>query len=125
MSEVSTSSATVAIVDDDGPVRLALLRLLRSEGLSGRAYGSATEFLSDLELSHPACVVLDVHMPDIGGLDLQQRLAREWPRLPVIMMTGQHSPENELKVRSLHPADFLLKPIDGDALIRAIRAAIG
>lgn len=122
---MSDSTVPIAVVDDDEAVRRALLRLLRAEGFAGVAYRNAAEFLLALPHALPACVVLDVHMPGIDGLELQQHLAREWPDLPVIMVTGQHSPEAEALARSRHAADFLVKPIDGDALVRAIRSALG
>ncbi|MFN9677468.1 MAG: response regulator transcription factor [bacterium] len=116
--------APVAIVDDDAPVRRALLRLLRSEGLQGVAFASANEFLLALQGACPSCVIVDLHMPNVDGFELQQQLARDWPRLPVILMTGQNSPEIEAHVQVAHPVAILLKPIDSEVLIRTIRSVM-
>lgn len=122
---MSTSLAPIAIVDDDAPVRRALGRLLRSEGLVGQEYAGAAEFLASLPSGRPACLVLDLHMPGIDGLELQRGLSRDWPGIPVIFVTGQNSPETEAAARAMHPVAYLLKPIDGESLIRAIRSIVG
>lgn len=117
-----SSHSLIAIVDDEEPIRRALVRLLRSAGLSGIAYASADEFLSALPQLRCRCVVLDVHMPGTSGIELQQRLANLWPRLPVIMVTGQHSAQAEAQVREHQPLAYLHKPLDAEQLLGAIRS---
>jgi FixJ family two-component response regulator len=119
---VATADSLIAIVDDEAPVRRALLRLLRSAGLPGVAYASADEFLAALPQLHCRCVVVDVHMPGISGIELQLRLADLWPRLPVIVVTGQHSAQAEAQVRAHQPLAYLHKPLDADQLLGAIRS---
>jgi FixJ family two-component response regulator len=118
-----TPQPLIAIVDDEESIRRALSRLLRSVGLQAVAYASGAEFLTALPLQPPSCVVLDLHMPGMSGIDVQEQLARSWPDLPVIVVTGQHSTETETQVQVCHPVAYLLKPLDDELLLGAIRAA--
>jgi FixJ family two-component response regulator len=120
---VATPHSLIAIVDDEEPIRRALLRLLRSAGLAGVAYASADEFLQALPRLDCRCVVLDIHMPGTNGLDVQRRLSAAWPRLPVIMVTGQHSAQAEAQARAQRPLAYLQKPLDAEQLLGAIRSA--
>ena len=120
---MASPHSLIAIVDDEEPIRRALLRLLRSAGLPGVAYASADEFLEALPQLHCRCVVLDIHMPGTSGIELQQRLAELWPRLPVIVVTGQHSAQAEAQVRARQPLAYLQKPLDAEQLLGAIRRA--
>jgi FixJ family two-component response regulator len=117
---VLNPKSLIAIVDDEASIRRALLRLLRSAGLAGVAYASAEEFVEALPQLICRCVVLDVHMPGTNGIELQQWLAEAWPRLPVIMITGQHSNETEAQVLALGPLAYLHKPLDDEQLLGAI-----
>lgn len=112
----------IAIVDDEASIRRALLRLLRSAGLPGVAYASAEEFIQALPQLNCRCVVLDVHMPGTSGIELQQWLAEGWPRLPVIMVTGQHSDQTAAQVQARRPLAYLQKPLDAEQLLGAIRS---
>src|ERR1044072_8524282 len=83
-----TGRHRIAIVDDDHSVRKALQRLLRSINLDADAYGSGREFLAALSGAMPDCLVLDLQMPEMNGLELQQQLAESGVRLPVVVITG-------------------------------------
>src|SRR5689334_24470621 len=80
--------STVHVVDDDGSFLIAMSRLLRASGFSTRTYPSAREFLAERSADEPGCVVVDLRMPDVDGLDLQTALARTQFPLPVIFLTG-------------------------------------
>ena len=119
---MASPASLIAIVDDEEPIRRALLRLLRSEGLPGVAYASADAFLDALPQLDCRCVVVDVHMPGTTGIELQQRLADLRPSLPVIVVTGQHSAQTEAQVRACQPVAYLQKPLDAEQLRGAIRS---
>ena len=118
-------AAYVAIVDDEEPVRRALVRLLRSAGHEAQAFASGKQLLESLPERLPSCILLDLHMPDMSGLDVQQRLAQQWPRLPIIFITGHHSPETEHRARAAGPCAYLLKPVNDRQLLDAIALATG
>lgn len=101
------------------------MRLLRSAGLQGRAFASGAEFLAELEVSWPYCVVLDLHMPGMSGFEVQAHLARLAPEISVIVATGQHSPDNEARVRRHRPLAYLHKPMNDQLLLDAICQARG
>lgn len=122
---MGTPDRVIAVVDDEEPVRRALLRLLRAEGLQGVGFGSGAEFLTALPAATPSCVVLDLHMHGLSGLEVQRQLAHAWPNLPVIIVTGRHTAESEAQARACHPAAYLRKPLDGSTLLGAIRTALG
>ena len=85
---MSGSGSVVFVVDDDASVRAALDSLFRSVGLVVRSFGSAQEFLSEPQADGPACLVLDVRMPGMSGLDLQRQLTKRDTALPIVMITG-------------------------------------
>lgn len=114
----------IAVVDDDDAVRIALLRLLRSAGIDGRAFASGEAFMASLPTSLPACVILDLHMPGLSGGDVQTRLAQAWPSIPVIIVTGNHADASHVDVMRLHPVAYLLKPVDSTLLFEAIDRAL-
>lgn len=114
----------IAIVDDDPAVLKALSRLLRSRASNVRTFGSGEEFLATLPNGLPKCLIVDLQMPAMSGLSLQQRLAEEGFHIPTIMITGNHDAalsENELS--SL--VAFLPKPLQDSSLFAAVRKAIG
>jgi FixJ family two-component response regulator len=117
---VPLESPFIAIVDDEEPIRRALVRLLRSAGLEAQAFESGQAFLASLPGRRPRCVVLDLHMPGLSGLDVQARLAQSWPGLPVIFITGQHSPETAERVMAAQPLAYLVKPVHDQLLLDAI-----
>jgi FixJ family two-component response regulator len=117
---VHATTPFIAIVDDEEPIRRALVRLLRSAGLEAEAFECGSAFLESLSRRTPRCVVLDIHMPGLSGLDVQARLAESWPRLPVIFITGHHSPETRERVLASHPLAYLAKPVHDQLLLDAI-----
>ena len=117
---VDEQAAAIAIVDDDASVRCALLRLIRCEGYSAAAFPSATALLSSLSLQIPRCVVLDLHLPDMTGLELLQRFAELDEAPPVVVITGNDDPCLRDRCLALGTRCYLSKPIDCDALLEAI-----
>ena len=113
----------IAVVDDEEPVRKALMRLMRSAGLSAQTFGSGTEFLESLETRLPDCVVLDLHMPHMDGFSVQAHLARKCAALPVIIVTGHDFPEAQERAMAGGASAFLRKPVLDRTLLDAISAA--
>jgi FixJ family two-component response regulator len=114
----------VAIVDDDAGVRRALARLLRASRFDAVAYESATEFLASLSGRVPDCLVVDLQMPEMNGLELQQHLARASVKIPTVVITAHDGVGTRERCQSAGAAAYLLKPLDEEALISAIRVAI-
>jgi FixJ family two-component response regulator len=115
----------VVVVDDDASLRRALARLLRSAGLRVEALAHAEDLLSlDLTDDGPACAVLDLHLPGLSGLELQQELARRRPELPVIFLTGHGDIPTTVQAMKAGAVDFLAKPIQSDELLAAIRQGL-
>jgi len=115
--------STVYIVDDDAAVRGALLMLLKSVGLRGISCASAQEFLSSYHEDQPGCLVLDVRMPGLSGLELQQQLNLRGATLPVLFMTGHADVPMAVEAMQAGAFDFLQKPFrDQDLLDRIQRA---
>jgi two-component system, LuxR family, response regulator FixJ len=117
------TAATIYIVDDDEGVRNSLRFLLKSVGLASRSLGSASEFLSSYQASQPGCLVLDVRMPGMSGLELQQQLNLRGATLPVIFITGHGDVPMAVEAMQHGAFDFLQKPFrDQDLLDRIQRA---
>lgn len=114
-----TQAPLIAIVDDDAPVRRALQRLVESAGYTVQAFASAAEYLAWLPQGRAACLVLDVHMDGLSGLDLQQRLA-----VPVIFITAHDDALTLDRINRARAAGHLRKPIDAQAVLQAIRTAV-
>lgn len=115
----------VSIVDDDESVREAIKSLLRSVGLGAEVFASAEDFLNSGDLRETACLILDVRMPGMSGLELQQHLASDNCRIPIIFITA-HASDREARARALQlgAIDFLLKPFSEDALLNDVYAAL-
>ena len=114
----------IFIVDDDGSVRSSLVRLLRSAGFAAEAYSAAEDFLRDARPDAGSCVIIDVHMPGMNGLELQQELVRR-PDVPrIIMITAYDDPETRRKVLEAGAATFLRKPFNEAALLNAVAPAV-
>ncbi len=111
----------VAIVDDEESVRRALERLLRSAGMIVRVFATGSEFLEDFQNSRPDCLVIDLHMPEMSGFEIMGRLCG---RLPFVVITGQDSPEAEMRSVGAGAGAYLRKPVNDLVLIEAIRSAI-
>ena len=114
----------IAVVDDDHSVRKAIRRLLRSADLEAEAYGSGKEFLATLPVNVPDCLVLDLHMPDMNGLQVQQRLREGGVHLPVIIITGYDEPGMQARCLAAGASAYLRKPLEDKVLLDAISSAI-
>jgi FixJ family two-component response regulator len=118
-------AAYVAIVDDDASVRKALARLLGACAITAQTYGSAREFLDSLPISVPECLIVDLHMPEMTGLELQGELSRVGARIPTIVITAQSEIGYREQCRVAGAAAYLLKPLDKNTLLAAIKMAVG
>ncbi len=113
----------VFVVDDDSRVRAALSSLLASAGLDSALFGSASEFLETDRPDAPACLVLDLELPDTNGLELQRKLAdRDAP--PIVFITGHGDIPSSVRAMKAGAVEFLSKPFDDEELLKAIDAAI-
>jgi FixJ family two-component response regulator len=120
---MSPDRPVVFVVDDDVRVRDALSSLIASVGLQVSAFGSASEFLNAEKPDGPACLVLDLELPDISGLDLQQELAsREAP--PIVFITGHGDVPSSVRAMKAGAVEFLSKPFGEQELLSAIESAI-
>ena len=115
----------VAVVDDDRSVGVALCRLLRTTGVEAKAFESAEAFLESLRVQMPDCLVLDVQMPGMNGLELQQRLKDVAVALPVIMITGRDEASIHAICMAMGASSYLRKPLNDDDLLDAVEHAIG
>jgi FixJ family two-component response regulator len=113
----------VAIVDDEPSVRIALARLLGASSFEAKTYGSAREFIDSIDTSVPECLVVELHMPDFTGLDLQRYLNRRNMRIPTIVITAFEDADSRARSVACGAKAFLTKPLHGPALIDAIKAA--
>jgi RNA polymerase sigma factor (sigma-70 family) len=118
------AEALVFIVDDDAAVRRSLERLIRSVGLNVESFASAQEFLRRESPEGPACIVLDVRMPGLSGLDLQEKLAAAELAVPVIFMTGHGTVPMSVRAMKAGAVDFLQKPFDDQVLLDAVHEAL-
>jgi FixJ family two-component response regulator len=117
--------AYVYVVDDDASMRKGVLRLLKSLGFQAQAFASADEFLeAGVETKMPSCLVLDIRMPGLSGMELQEALrAREYS-MPIVFITGHGDVPMSVKAMKLGAVDFLKKPFDQDDLLEAIHNAL-
>jgi FixJ family two-component response regulator len=118
------ASHLIAIVDDDRSVREATTNLLRSNGFRAETFSSAEEFLCSPIVGKTRCLLLDIAMPGISGLELQRQLAAEGHRIPIIFITAHDNPEVRREALRAGAVDFLPKPFSEDALLNAIRSAL-
>ena len=117
-------SPTVFVIDDDAAVRKAVSRLLRSAGIAVAGFASPSEFLAQYDPDMPGCLVLDLAMPDINGLQLQTTLAKKGCTLPIIFLTGQGDVSKSVQAMKHGAFDFFSKPVKEKDLLPAVRAAI-
>ena len=115
---------TVFVVDDDPSVRKSLTRLLASAGYTVAAFSSAREFLTHEPDAGPCCLVLDVRMPGLTGLDLQQALTTAGRRMPIVFVTGHADVPMSVKAMKGGAVDLLTKPFDAKDLLKAIQRAM-
>ena len=111
----------VAIVDDDASVRSSTRRLIRSLGYRAEAFASGAEFLTSPVGSRTACLVLDVRMPDMDGLEVQREILARQLDIPVVFISGWASDAEERRARAAGAVDFLRKPIATATLIEVLR----
>jgi FixJ family two-component response regulator len=126
VSDICPMSAVpiVFIVDDDVSVRESLELLIQGAGCRAETFASAEEFLSRPRVLTPSCLVLDVMLPDLNGLDLQERIAADRVDMPIIFVTGAHNISTTVRAMKAGAAEFLTKPCDYDVLLSAIRHAV-
>ena len=124
MQEPQESDALIAIVDDDPSVRRGLQRLIRSAGWKVETFASAQEFLARPSAISPSCLVLDLQLPGLSGLDLQQRMADLGLDIPVVFLTGHGNIPASVKAMKAGAIEFLTKPVDEQNLLKAIEEAI-
>jgi FixJ family two-component response regulator len=122
--ERSHAIPIVFVVDDDLSVRKALELLIDSAGWQAKTFASAEEFLSCPRVFAPSCLVLDVTLPDINGLELQKRVAVERIDMPIIFISGHGDVPMTVQAMKAGAVEFLTKPLDGDVLLSAVRHAI-
>lgn len=121
---MATEPSRVAIVDDDASVRKALSRLLNACAMNSETFGSGQEFLDSLSIHRPLCVVVDQHMPEMTGLDLQHQLRRRGLRIPAIIITAHDQPGLREQCRIAGAIAYLLKPLKEDELLAAVSRAM-
>jgi FixJ family two-component response regulator len=124
MRELQESDAIIAIVDDDPSVRRGLQRLIRSAGWKAETFASAQEFLARPGAEAPSCLVLDLQLPGLSGLDLQKRMAQVGLEIPIVFLTGHGSIPASVQAMKAEAIEFLTKPVDEEHLLKAIQEAI-
>lgn len=124
MPEPSPSLPLVVVVDDDPAIRKALARLLRSASLEVEVFGSAGDLLARNGSLRPACLVLDVHLPDVDGISLLRQLVTATPGLSVVMITGDQDPELRQRALQAGAVAVLGKPFDEERLLDEVRRAL-
>ena len=117
-------ASIISIVDDDESNREALRSLLRSVGFTAEAFASAEDFLQSNHLDHTACLILDVQMPGMTGLELQQRLAAAKSRIPIIFITAQEDEAARARAIQAGAVGFLQKPFRDEALLHSVQVAL-
>jgi FixJ family two-component response regulator len=117
-------SQLVVIVDDDRSVQSALKDLMESAGLSARCFGSAEEFLEWDQRNQTACLVADIRMPGMSGLELQAKLTAEGSRIPIIFITAHSDAKMEMQAMKAGAVEFLSKPFDDEVLLEKVRPAL-
>jgi len=114
----------LAVVDDDADVRVALTRLVSSAGFEVETFASGAEFLRSVRDHEPDCVVLDLHMPEMSGYDVQGALARSHPAVRVVVVTGHDTPESRARAVQMGAKAYLCKPVNDVVLLEAIGSAM-
>jgi FixJ family two-component response regulator len=119
-----TKTRLVAIVDDDESVRSALQGLMKAAGVPAKAFASAEEFLNSGQQCYTACLIADIRMPGMSGLELQARLNAERYRIPTIFITAHGDTVARMQAIRAGAVEFLAKPFNDDALLESVRAAL-
>ncbi len=121
---MSPTLPTVVVVDDDVSVRESLELLIQNEGWQPALFESAQEFLARLPSVVPSCLILDVNLPDLSGLDIQQRISDAKSSTPIIFITGYGDIPTSVRAMKAGAAEFLTKPLNDEILIAAVRQAV-
>jgi len=121
---MAEAKATVYVVDDEPDMLKALERLLGAAGFSVQTFPSPEQFLAQRDDTAPGCIVLDLALPGLTGLQLQQALQAQGSALPIVFLTGRGDIAASVRAMKLGAADFLTKPVDADELIAAVNAAL-
>ena len=124
MTQNQQETPTVFIVDDDPAIRFAMQALMDSVNLDHEIYGSGDEFLEKMTDQRPGCLVLDIRMPGLGGLELQEELIRRGNTLPIIFITGHGDVPMTARAMKSGAEDFLEKPPEAGELLDAVRRAL-
>ena len=114
----------VAIVDDDDSMRSALQGLLKAVGLPAKAFGSAEEFLNSGQQHQAGCLIADIRMPGMSGLELQAKLNAERCKIPIIFITAHGDAKMRMQALRAGAVEFLAKPFDDEALLESVRGAL-
>ena len=122
--ETKGKNTLIAIVDDDDLMRNALQGLLKSVGLQAQAFASAEEFLQSGEQRQTACLIADIRMPGMSGLELQAKLNAERCRIPTIFITAHGDAKMRMQALRAGAVEFLAKPFDDEVLLGNVRAAL-
>jgi len=118
------SRRLIAIVDDDELVRESLNGLMKAAGFPALTFASAEAFLNSGKQEHTACLIADIRMPGMSGLDLQSKLNRDNVRIPIIFITAQGDEKMRMQALRAGAVEFLAKPFDDDVLLDSVRAAL-
>lgn len=121
---MTSPGAFIAVVDDEPSVCAMLARQLRLARYQVSLFGSGPEFLASLNVHSPACALIDIHMPEVSGLEVQSRMRAAHIRVPVVLITASEEPDLDRSAAELGAISLLRKPFTGDALLRAIDLAI-
>lgn len=114
----------IAVVDDEEAVRKALSRLLRASGLNAHCFPSGQAFLDSIATARPDCLILDLHMPGLNGLQVLEHLKSHRPALPTIVITGHDEAENQTRCLSGGAVAYMRKPLDDQLLLHTIDEAV-
>ncbi len=110
----------IAVVDDEESVRKALVRVLQAAGFAARAFPSGTDFLNSWHFDRPDCLVLDLQMPGLSGMEVQQSLRMAGANFPIVIITAHDSPTLREECLNAGASEYLCKPLDIQALIKAV-----
>jgi FixJ family two-component response regulator len=122
--EIQGKTKMVAIVDDDDSMRSALQGLLKAVGLAAQAFASGEEFLKSGQRQHTACLIADIRMPGMSGLELQAQLNADHCRIPIIFITAHGDEKMRMQALRAGAVEFMAKPFNDEALLESVRAAL-
>lgn len=120
-----SGNPVISIVDDDESVREAIESLIKSVGLGARVFASAEDFLSANHIEDSSCLILDMRMPGMSGLELQRRLASDGYQIPIIFISAHSDDQTRAQALRAGAVDFLFKPFSEQALVDAVHTALG